>query len=247
MIENFSKLFYVEPDHSNGKLLKDLAKQRGYEIICYQSGNEALENIDNDFIGGFVEVNLNPRCVNGLEFYTKLKEKGFEKPTFVLTSNWDLCNSCMKCGYSEFLKKPFGKDELDKILFDYFPRKIFCIDDDESSRMLIELLAERHLLKTDKFESVNDFCTTLESNPEMINTYMLGIVDMYMPGQFGNVLVDKLRAKGHTLPLYLHTAEVNLEEGSLIESGFSGLLKKDGLLMHSLEALLRKELVIGKR
>lgn len=241
------KLFYVEPNVLNAKLMTGILKMKGYELICFNSANDILEQIDDTFKGGFVEVAFNPICTNEREFYNSLREKGFDKPVFALTTNWNLCNICNKCGYDGFIEKPISLEVIYSVLFEYFPRKIFCIDDEKSQRELISLFAEKHLLVTDTYESVDDFCSNLEKNPEKMNDYLLGIVDLYMPGQFGNVLVNKLREKGYTLPLYLHTAEVNLEERTLVEMGFSGFLKKDGNIVHNLEAILRTEEIISRR
>ena len=99
--------------------MKDVLKQHGYNVCVANTGQEALDRMQNDNIDVLV-LDLQLPVVSGLEVYMNLKKQGIAVPTIVVTGHEheeteamdtfrDLCTTGV-------LVKPFNPSQLVKAL-----------------------------------------------------------------------------------------------------------------------------------
>ena len=98
-------------------LIASVLEEEGFHTISYGNPIEALEElIENPT--DIILVDYEMPEMNGLEFIDKFKPKERHVPTVMLTTETDvnLAVKAIRLGASDFLNKPFKKDELIHIL-----------------------------------------------------------------------------------------------------------------------------------
>lgn len=108
-----SKLFYVEDEPFLAKVVCDTLKLKGYDVILYTSGKEALLNWKNEhFDLAILDVMLPD--LDGFELGHKMRQQGYAAPLMFLTARSfteDVLRG-FEVGASDYLRKPFSMEEL---------------------------------------------------------------------------------------------------------------------------------------
>lgn len=98
-------------------LISSVLEEEGFETVSFGNPVEALKVL-TDTPTDIILVDYEMPEMNGLEFIEKFKPKERHVPTVMLTTETDvnLAVSAIRLGASDFLTKPFKKDELIHIL-----------------------------------------------------------------------------------------------------------------------------------
>ncbi|MCP2518842.1 response regulator [Candidatus Aminicenantes bacterium AC-335-K20] len=106
------KIVIIEDDRTIQKTLSLILKDK-YKIAVYSTGEEALEEIDNDPIDLIITDYKLPG-INGLEIIEKLRKQGFRGKTILVSAYPDLINvkDIEKFGVDYLFVKPLDLNKL---------------------------------------------------------------------------------------------------------------------------------------
>ena len=106
------KIFLVEDDENLNKAINMSFANIGFEVTSFQDGQEAFENISNQFDLFIVDINL-PN-VNGIELVRKIKNLNKEANVFIISAdiNIDTIIEAYDLGAADYIKKPFDIREI---------------------------------------------------------------------------------------------------------------------------------------
>ena len=108
-----TKILVVDDDPSIGRLMGDFLIKEGYQPVIHNRPQEALTYVEKDaFSLAFVDINM-PE-MSGLELATKLKEYNPLGEVVFITGygSFDNAIQAIKIGAYDYLRKPFGVNEL---------------------------------------------------------------------------------------------------------------------------------------
>ncbi len=120
-IEMKLKVLLVEDDPAHVAIIKISLKQAGCDVVWCNTGNEAMELIQNDGIGIFdiILLDNNLPDFTGIELLVEMNARNIDKPVIFLTadSNIQTVVEVMRLGATDFLlKSEFMGPELVKMI-----------------------------------------------------------------------------------------------------------------------------------
>ncbi|OHB93862.1 MAG: Fis family transcriptional regulator [Planctomycetes bacterium RIFCSPHIGHO2_12_42_15] len=97
-----------------GEMCKELLKSKGYTSEVVSSGKEAIEKVFMDGVYSIVLTDLVMPDIDGIEVLKKIKQQNPQIDVVVMTSYGTVTNAveAMKLGASDYITKPFKRDEL---------------------------------------------------------------------------------------------------------------------------------------
>ena len=103
----------IDDDPSMLQYLSDLVGTLNYKSQTYDSGNDFLDNYNNDGLGCLV-LDLRLPGISGLDLHQQLPEHGIDLPVIMISGFGDISTAvkAMKSGVLDFLEKPFKGQEL---------------------------------------------------------------------------------------------------------------------------------------
>lgn len=107
------KILVVDDDPSIGRLMADFLSKEGYQPVIHNEPQAALEMAEKDrFALAFVDINM-PE-MSGLELASELKKKDPLGEVVFITGygSFDNAIQALKIGAYDYLRKPFGINEL---------------------------------------------------------------------------------------------------------------------------------------
>ncbi|MBS1150979.1 MAG: frgC [Myxococcaceae bacterium] len=106
-------MLVVDDDPAVGKVLEGLLRQSGHDAQWVSSASAALEVLDQRFIG-LVISDIQMPNMDGLELLTRIKQGWPDVPVVMLTAHGTVTTAveAMKRGASDFIQKPFERDEI---------------------------------------------------------------------------------------------------------------------------------------
>lgn len=112
------KILAVDDELSICLLLENFLSQN-YDVVTINDGLEALKWLD-DNIPDLIISDIHMPNIDGFEFLTKLRERGFTKhtPVIMLSGRSESKEriKCYKLGAQDYLTKPFNPEELDELV-----------------------------------------------------------------------------------------------------------------------------------
>ncbi|MFQ5649999.1 MAG: sigma-54-dependent transcriptional regulator [bacterium] len=111
---NESKILIVEDDRDMADNCHKLFKRSGYDSVVTYSGEDAMSVLSRDDTIGIVLTDLKMPGMDGIELLKKAKELKPEIEIIVMTGYGTIKNAvqAIKIGASDYITKPFNKDEL---------------------------------------------------------------------------------------------------------------------------------------
>ena len=108
------KVLIVDDDMQVREMLHEMLPALGYECEMAANGEEALAILQNDFFP-IVVSDIRMPGIDGIELLKNIKEKYSETDVISITghSNEYTFTDMIKAGASDFILKPFSKDELE--------------------------------------------------------------------------------------------------------------------------------------
>jgi DNA-binding response OmpR family regulator len=112
------KILAVDDELSICLLLENFLSQN-YEIVTINESLEALKWLE-DNIPDLIISDIHMPNMDGFEFLTKLRERGFTKhtPVIMLSGRSESKEriKCYKLGAQDYLTKPFNPEELEELV-----------------------------------------------------------------------------------------------------------------------------------
>ncbi len=114
-IKNYPKLIIIDDDPDLVDLLGSYLSQRGFQVTCFKSAEEALVQIDHGkALVDLILCDLRLPTMDGLEFVMKLKRDLKSPPVILMTGEGDLETSikALNLGAIDFVLKPLHFPQL---------------------------------------------------------------------------------------------------------------------------------------
>ncbi|CAH8283621.1 two-component system chemotaxis response regulator CheY [Mariniflexile fucanivorans] len=112
------KILVVDDEISICLLLENFLS-KNYEVVSIHDALEALKWLE-DNIPDLIISDIQMSNMDGFEFLTKLRQRGFTKHTpFIMLSGHSESKERIKCyrlGAQDYLTKPFNPEELDELV-----------------------------------------------------------------------------------------------------------------------------------
>lgn len=107
------KILVVDDEETLREMLFDALTIAQYEPIVAVDGADALIKLRENHID-LVVADINMPNINGLELLERLRESGNQVPVILLTAQTDRhdVSAGLKTGADDYIKKPFGLEEL---------------------------------------------------------------------------------------------------------------------------------------
>ncbi len=116
---NNKKILLVDDDRLNNRILKRLLKIYGIELDTCERGIECIDKINNGEQYDLILMDIMMPDINGVDTLKKLKSnKNFNTKVIALTADAlsTSRNKYLKEGFTDYLAKPFKKEELEEKL-----------------------------------------------------------------------------------------------------------------------------------
>jgi FixJ family two-component response regulator len=113
MKTNSGIVYVVDDDAGVRKALKRLLSAAGFEVVCYASAAEYLEEDDRSQVGCLL-LDVAMPGITGLDLQEALATSGSERSIVFITGQGDVPKSvqAMKAGAVDFLTKPLDDEKL---------------------------------------------------------------------------------------------------------------------------------------
>jgi FixJ family two-component response regulator len=110
---NSGLVYVVDDDAGVRKALKRLLSAAGFEVVCYASAAEYLEEDDRSQVGCLL-LDVAMPGITGLDLQEALATSGSERSIVFITGQGDVPKSvqAMKAGAVDFLTKPLDDEKL---------------------------------------------------------------------------------------------------------------------------------------
>ena len=107
------KILVVDDDTSFCLLLKTFLQKRGYDVVTAFNGNDALQELNNDFFD-IVLTDIGLPDSDGLEILKSITQKGLKTQVILMTGYTDIKTAvnAMKIGAFDYVGKPINPDEI---------------------------------------------------------------------------------------------------------------------------------------
>jgi len=119
------KILVIDDDHLVVKTIAKLLEIEGYSVLTSESGKDALSIIENEEID-LVISDIRMPGINGVETISlmndRLKKNNKNTPPFIFITGYaeeKTNESAQELGPSNFLYKPFNKDEFLQAILAY--------------------------------------------------------------------------------------------------------------------------------
>lgn len=116
---NNKKVLLVDDDRLNNRILKRLLKIYNIELDTCERGIECIDKINNGEQYDLIFMDIMMPDINGIDTLKKLKSnKNFNTKVIALTADAlsTSRNKYLKAGFTDYLAKPFKKEELEEKL-----------------------------------------------------------------------------------------------------------------------------------
>ena len=117
MLQGNSRILVVDDDASVRDMLSIVLKRAGYDVVCAESGESALNTLKKESFE-LVISDIKMPGVSGIELLKKIKSIDAELPVIMITAFASANDAveAMKLGAADYITKPFNIDELKLII-----------------------------------------------------------------------------------------------------------------------------------
>lgn len=107
------KIFLLEDNKRLNTTIMNRLEARGYKVISFVDGRQALGAISKDYSCFILDINV--PFVSGLEILKKIREIHVKTPVIIISSTIELesIKDSYNFGCDDYIKKPFFIDELE--------------------------------------------------------------------------------------------------------------------------------------
>jgi len=107
------KLMLIEDEYLLNKAIKTYLDSKGFEVVAYLDGLEALDNISNGFDLFIIDIDI-PK-ITGIEILEHIRKIYPNIPVIIISATIDMqmITQAYTKGCNDYLKKPFDIKELE--------------------------------------------------------------------------------------------------------------------------------------
>jgi len=107
------KLMLIEDEYLLNKAIKTYLDSKGFEVVAYLDGLEALDNISNGFDLFIIDIDI-PK-ITGIEILEHIRKIYPTVPVIIISATIDMemITKAYTKGCNDYLKKPFDIKELE--------------------------------------------------------------------------------------------------------------------------------------
>jgi CheY-like chemotaxis protein len=109
-----NRILVVEDDYSTRRLVSQILRHQGYEVVETENGLEAVDALENDPGYDLIVTDLRMSHMDGLELLAEVQLRWQHIPVVILTvhtvAEWR--ETALKQGAFDYLTKPFSQNEL---------------------------------------------------------------------------------------------------------------------------------------
>ena len=208
----------VEDDKNFADILKDYARDHGYNAIVINEGTHAFETIkENQPDAVILDIMLPGK--DGWQILKELKNSPQTSgiPVHLMSAGEAAANRVRKEGAISFMKKPIDTGTLDKLFNEMVTqsgvafKQILLVEDHEAqSQALREMMEKQGITVDQAFDGASAFDLLQQ------NEYQCVILDINLPDISGLDLLDKIKGieKFSSLPVIVNTA-MELDKASV--------------------------------
>ena len=119
-----ASILVVDDDAAVGKMLRDLISQEGYDVAWVSSASEALETLNQRYIQ-LVLTDLRMPNIDGMELLQKVRAGWPDVQVVMISAHGTVAVAveAMKHGASDFIQKPFDREEILRVVKKELARK----------------------------------------------------------------------------------------------------------------------------
>jgi CheY-like chemotaxis protein len=208
-------LLIVEDDPTYGRILLDIAHDKGFKVVVAQRGAEALALV-RELKPAAVTLDVHLPDIDGWRVLDGLKVDLATRhiPVHIITVDEDP-EPTRASGALGFLTKSETRNSLDTA-FDYLKsfvekpvKNLLLVEDDEIQTMSIRELIGNGDVKTTVVSTGKDALQAIQSE-----SYDCMILDLGLPDMSGTELLEQIKQgpSSRTLPIIIYTARELIEE-----------------------------------
>jgi HAMP domain-containing protein/signal transduction histidine kinase/CheY-like chemotaxis protein len=224
-------LLIVEDDPNYGRILLDVAHEKGFKAVVAQRGAEALA-LTRELKPAAVTLDVHLPDIDGWRVLDGLKIDLATRhiPVHVITVDED-SEPTRTSGAVGFLRKTESRDSLDaaldhlKAFVEKPVKNLLLVEDDEIQTMSIRELIGNGDVKTTVVSTGKDALDAIQTEK-----YDCMILDLGLPDMSGTELLEKIKQgpASRSLPIIIYTArELLEEEASRLKRLAESILIKD--------------------
>ncbi len=118
-IEEAGVVLIVDDESDMREMLRDMVESMGFTVQEAADGLLGLAVLQHHTVDVII-TDLTMPNMTGLEFFTKLRDTGYQKPVIILTGHGskEAVITALRLGVFDFLEKPFLSDKLKVIVTD---------------------------------------------------------------------------------------------------------------------------------
>jgi len=136
---NNKHLVVIDDDKSFRSYLQTLLKSMDYQVNCFATGEEAIQNIERGLTPSLIVLDVIMEGMGGIDVLKRMRELHPDMPVIMLTGvdQTKIIVEAMRLGASDYLVKPFEIEELEIALRNVF-EKADLVDEIKSLREMLE-------------------------------------------------------------------------------------------------------------
>lgn len=207
---NHPKILIADDSSTLRKILRGLLEEISPDVIIHEAsdGAQTLQMV-SDYSIDVIFLDVNMPEISGIEALQLLRKKGDNIFVTLMSTEADeaVIAAGSELGSYDFLKKPFGRDEVERILRSHRNlsqrKNVLVVDDSSTIRRLICTVLNncQFDMLISEVDSGNEALTLLKgTRPDIV------FLDYQMPGLNGIEAAHRLRAESPGLKLVLISA-----------------------------------------
>ena len=225
------KILYIEDDKDTAQAVKIILDNSGFQTEIACSGKECLEKIKKDFDLFLSDIMLPD--MSGWDIFESLKNRGVNSKFAFLSAipiSQERMQELKKSGVSDYITKPFAKQDLVNKIKKILINKILYVEDD-----LDTAEAVKTVLKSQGFE-IEIACSGKECLEKIKEYFDLILLDMMLPDMSGWDIFERLNGKSKIKFAFLTCVDADSKR---IEE-----LKQAGILDYIKKPFAKEDLIL---
>jgi two-component system, OmpR family, response regulator VicR len=184
------KILYIEDDKDIAEAVRLILQNSGFHSEIVHSGKDGLKKAKENFDIILLDIMLPD--MSGWEIFERLKkEKTNSKFAFLSAIPIDLerLNELKKSGISDYILKPFAKEDLIKRMRMIFEAKVLYVEDNEDTADAVKIILNNAGFQVETALSGKEAFKKINKNFDLV------LLDLMLPDMSGWDIFETLKKK----------------------------------------------------